>query len=221
MTRYFKTTHLDGRGFEAGDHLWMEGAVTSLLGNKKGVEVLGSELLYAATEPGNALIGGSWPCKLFEVEPIGTVTTDKRQPDVVGAHSWSVERQLPAAQVFGPNGDAVVAMLETISVLAPGQFHSCGFDWDDNEFAALDNAGKLASTNGRLGAWNGAWVAAEQAISRRVWEIMPGVTWGALHDNARRTVRDAVLAIVVRDLIDIVDFRSLYGPWERTMDVSA
>ena len=220
MTRFFKTTTLDRHGFTDSDQVWREGSITSMLKNAKATEVLGSELIYASTVPGDALIGGSWPCKLFEVEPIDTVTVHKTYPNLVGAQSWWVERQLPAEQVFGPNGDAVVAMLNAINTLSPREFSLCGYDWDDNELDALDSGGQLAAVNGRLGAWNGAWVAAEQAVLCRVWEIMPGERWGAVCDNARRTLRDAVLAIVVRDLIDVDDFQSLYGPWERTMDVS-
>ena len=65
---YYKATRTDGTSFYDSKTAWKVGRITWLKG-ERGDDPCGPGILQAATEPGESLVGGSWPCRLFEVEP--------------------------------------------------------------------------------------------------------------------------------------------------------
>ena len=163
---YYKATRPDGTSFQDGKTTWTVGETTELPEAERGSVLCNAGVLHASTEPGESLVGGSWPCRLFEVEPIGELITDDEHPYKVGAHAWRVVREIGAWRALGPNGEAVAALIERARRLT------------------LDEAERLYA----------AW------------------------DAARSAAADAVVALVVRDLITPEQFDVLYGPWASVME---
>lgn len=67
MNTYYKATRPDANSFYDGSTKWRVGRITRLDGSA-GSELCAAGLLHAATDPGESLVGGSWPCRLFAVE---------------------------------------------------------------------------------------------------------------------------------------------------------
>ncbi|HWU22746.1 MAG TPA: hypothetical protein VN088_14520, partial [Nocardioides sp.] len=72
MTTYYKATRIDGTDFRTGT-VDYAGALAS--GRRVRVKAPAQEsyaccteyVLHASDAPGETLVGGSWPCRLFEV----------------------------------------------------------------------------------------------------------------------------------------------------------
>jgi len=189
---YYKATQPDGTSFHDGTTMWEVGRTTYLDGNH-GTILCKAGVLHASTEPGEVLVGGSWPCRLFEVEPQTELVTGNEHPHKVGAYAWKVVRELPAHLAFGPNGEAVAVLIERVKTITPDQA--------DRLSTARDAARGAAWNAARNAAWNAAWDAA----------------WNAAWDAAWDAAKDAALALLVRDLISPEQFDILYGPWASIM----
>ena len=114
--------------------------------------------------------GFSWPCRLFVVKPVGrALKAGDHHPNKRRVSALCVVSELPAHEVFGPQGEAVVALIERAGRLT------------------FDEAQRLSA------AGDAAWDAAGNAAGSAAW--------------------DAALALVVRDLISVEHFNTLYGPW--------
>lgn len=154
---------------------------------------------HAADVPAETLSIGSWPCRLFEVigEPVA------QDGHKYGFATLSVVREVEAWQVFGPNGAAVVALIERartltlqeVTLLAAARDAARVAAWNAARNAARDAAKVAAWDAGRAAAWNAAWNAA---------------AWNA-------AARDAAWALVVRDLISEEKFRALTRSWVSVM----
>ena len=105
--------------------------------------------------------------------------------------------ELPAPEVFGPQSEHVVALLDRARHLTPDEASALADAWDN----AWDNA--------RDAAWYVAWDAA--------WcdGLDDGLGDGL--DDARDAVRDTVLALVVRDLITADCYDTLTWPWREAI----
>ena len=195
---YFKATRPDGTSFADGETRWVVGEVTSLAEDERRTTLCKAGVLHASKEPGESLVGGSWPCRLFEVEPLGKVITSPEHPHKVGAHEWSVIRELPAWMALGPNGEAVADLIESVRRLTA------------DKIRGLDAA--LAA------AWDAAWVAARAAARAAALDAALDAAWDAALDAAWVAARAATLALVVKDLITPEQFDLLYGPWASVME---
>ena len=140
---YYKATRLDAISFADGETRWVVGEVTSLAEDERRTTLCKPGLLHASREAAESLVGGSWPCRLFEVEPVGKVITSPNHPHKVGAHAWRVVKELPAWQALGPNGEAVANLIERARHLI------------ESEVRRLDSA--------RDSAWAAAWDSARYA----------------------------------------------------------
>ena len=97
--------------------------------------------------------------------------------------------ELPAPEVFGPQGAHVVALLERARHLTPDEASALG--------AARD-----AALGAALGAaWSAAWGAARDAAWCAAW----GAAWGA--------ACGAACGLVVRDVITTEDYDILTRAW--------
>ena len=106
--------------------------------------------------------------------------------------------ELPASEVFGPQGAHVVALIERMRRLT------------------LDEARGLASA--RDAAWGAARdVAWDVAWDDNAWSAAWGAAWDAARGAARDNARDAVLALVVRDLITTDHYDTLTRAWRTTI----
>ena len=187
---YFKATRPDGTSFADGETRWVVGEVTSLAEDERRTTLCKAGLLHASLEAGESLVGGSWPCRLFEVEPLGKVITSPIHPHKVGAHEWRVIRELPAWMALGPNGEAVADLIERARHLTVDEIRRLVYAWDAARVAA------------RAAAWDAARAAALRAAWDAAWEA----AW------------DAAIALLVRDLITPEQFDLLYGPWASVME---
>ena len=154
---YFKAVRPDAMSFHDSATRWEVGEVTSLpKGTRRGPKLCGPNVLHAATVPAESLVGGSWPCRLFAVEPKGKLLTDPSHPHKVGCRAWQVVEELPAAQAFGPNGEAVVSLIERCKKLTADEVKRLAAAW----YAAVAAA--------RDAAWSAAWDAAWAVVS---WDL--------------------------------------------------
>ena len=190
---YYKATRPDGYAFRGGVHYevgkTVEHPTTKRFGDMRPNEP--ATYLSVSVEPGEVLIGGSWPCRLFRVEPVGlgVKRTDDMYPHKRGCRALKVVEELPAHMAFGPNGEQVAAIIERARRLTPDEVKRLDAAWG----AALDAA--------RAAAWGAALDAAL------------GAARAAALDAALDAARGAAWAALVQDLISQEHYDTLMGPW--------
>jgi hypothetical protein len=168
-------------------------------------------VLHISDTPGEVLIGGSWPCRLFEVEPRGELVSDDSHKH--GCAAVEVVRELPAWQALGPNGEVVAGLIEQCKTLTNKQAKHLAVR-DAVRDAARDAACDAVRDAARDAACDAAWHAARDAAWGAAWRA----AWDGVWDAAWDAVREAVLALMVRDLITAEQFDLLYGPWKSVME---
>jgi len=200
MTTYFKATRLDGTAFQTSKVLYTVGGRVRPLPFDGERKLCGQGVLHAADVPAEALVGGWWPCRLFEVAG---------KPIAQGGHKFGfkqlrVVRELDAHLALGPNGREVAALIERARSLT----------WDEARrlHAAWDTP--------RDAAWAATWDAAEDAARAAAWAAAEDAAGDAARAAARvagRAASRAALALVVRDLISGEHFNALYGRWQQVI----
>ena len=161
---------------------------------------------HLATVP-TGCVGMLWPCRLFEVEPVGDQTLDTEHPHKIGCAAVRVVREVDGHVALGPQGAEVAALIGRIRALTG------------------DEVKRLGAARGaaRDGAWYAAWDAARDAA----WYAARGAAWDAARyaaldaawDAARDAAWDAALALVSRDRIGLhpgwgqAAYDLLTGPW--------
>ena len=186
---YFKAVRPDGTDFRTGTVQWApaqgeipeEGIVvthpTSTLWEEDH-----STHLCASAAPADCT-GFEWPCRLLEVEPVSEV--HRHAGSKWSALSWRVVRELPAVEALGPQGAAVVALIDGLERLD----------------AARDAARDAAWSAAWVAAWSAAWVAAWSAAWDAAWSAARDAARDAAWVAARDAARDAAVALVAWDLI--------------------
>lgn len=195
MITYFKAVRPDGTDFRTGaiDYAAALGGEPITLPEVPDPECCTSTVLHASTVPTETLVGGSWPCRLFEV----TGTPVAQDWHKRGFFSLAVAREVDAHQALGPQGEQVAALIDRAGKLTVGE------------------AEKMAAARGAArDAARGAARAAAQYAARAAAR---GAAWDAAWDAARDAARDAALALVVRDLITKEQYSLLTGPWARVI----
>jgi hypothetical protein len=112
---FYKATRPDGTSFYDGKTKWQVGRIVRHPAPDLSLGLCSAGVLHISDAPDETLVGASWPCRLFEVEPRGKIISD-------GSHKYGcavvkVVRELPAWQAFGPNGEAVAALIERCKTL--------------------------------------------------------------------------------------------------------
>jgi len=194
--KFYKATEPDSVSFRDGVTKWRVGRITRLDG-KPGTQLCRAGLLHASTELGEVLVGGSWPCRIFEVEPRSKLVTAPEHPYKVGGTAWKVMRELPSWMALGPNGESVAAHIERCKTLTEAEAVQLAAAWS----ASWSAAG--------YAAWDDARHAAHAAYVAHAAYAAANAAAHAAED----AVRDAAGALVVRDLITEEQFDTLYGPW--------
>ena len=199
---YYKALRPDGTDFATGRTRPVLGEWMPKIEGLLSICERGYHVADAAAE---TLIGGSWPCKLYRVEAKGF----DRSQSFRGNHlhkgvcrTYRLIEELPAWQAFGPNGEAVMALVEQARTLTPEDATRLDAAWDAARYAARD------------AAWYAAWYAAGDAARYAARDA----AWYAAWDAARAAAGYAVNALVVRDLITTEQFDILYGPWKAVME---
>ena len=127
--------------------------------------------------------------------------------------------ELPAREVFGPQGTHVVALIERMRRLTLDEARGLASARDAAWGAARDVAWDVAwDDNAWSAAWGAAWDAARGAArDDDALDDALGAAWDAARGAARDNARDAVLALVVRDLITTDHYDTLTRAWRTTI----
>jgi hypothetical protein len=217
MTGYFKATRLDGTDFHTGRVLYAAGKRVRPLSFEGEREFCGPGTLHASDAPAETLLGGSWPCRLFEVT--GTPFTSEGHKH--GFKQLMVVRELDSHLALGPNGREVAALIDRAGRLTPAEAEALAAArdaaWDAARNAAWAAAWDAAWAAARHAAWvaarsvasDAARYAARDAARDAAWEA----AWDAACDAAWDAAGNAATALVVRNLITLEHFDTLYGPW--------
>lgn len=206
MRTYYKALRPDGTDFATGKTNPVLGEWMPKIEGLLSICEHGYHVADAAAE---TLIGGSWPCKLYRVEAKGfrkgqSFTGDHAHKGV--CRTYRLVEELPSWQVFGPNGEAVVALIDRAKRLTAAEVRKLR----TAGYAARGSAWYAA----RDAAWYAARDAARHAARHAAWSAAGDAAWDAAGDAAG----DAARALVVRDLITTEQFDILYGPWRAVME---
>ena len=205
---WWKATRPDGTDFYTGTVDYAaalaSGEPTPALSGEGGFP--GEGWYHLATVP-TECVGMLWPCRLFEVEPVGDQVVNSEHPHKVGCSSVRVVREVDGHIALGPQGADVVALIARARALTGDDVKRLGTAWD----AAWDAAWRAA----RDAAWVAALDAARSAAQDAALDAARSAAGGAARDAAW----DAALALVSRDLIghrpgwDQAVYDLLTGPW--------
>ena len=208
MTVFYKATRPDGTDFYTGT-VDYAAALTSgkpLPELPGDVAFPGPGWYHLATVP-TECVGMGWPCRLFEVQPVGSVHTDTGHPHKIGTTSVRVLREVDAHLALGPQGEQVAALI--------GRCRSLTGDELDRLYAAWVAALVSARVAVRIAAWDAARIAVRIAAQDTAWVAARD----AAQDAGRVAVQDAALGLLCRDLIgqhpgwDQDAYDRLTGPW--------
>ena len=173
---YFKAVRPDGTDFYSGTVQWAptqgeipEGGIVVTHPTSTLWEEDHSTHLCASAAPADCT-GFSWPCRLLEVEPVSEVyhhegEVYRHAGSKRSALSWRVVRELPAVEAFGPQGAAVVALLDGLERLDAARRPARAV-----ARAAARDAARAAARDAAWGAaWGAAWDAAAALIA---WDLI-------------------------------------------------
>ena len=219
---YYKAARPDGTSFYDFTTTWKVGRITRHPNPDTSKGLCSGGVLHISDAPAETLIGGSWPCRLFEVEPRSALISGTGHKH--GCTKVKVVKELPAWMALGPNGEAVVAHIERCRTITADQAQRLYVAWD----AARSAARYAAWDAAWYAAWDAAWYAARcaawYAARCAAWYAARDAAWYAAWSAARYAARyaawDAGLALVVRDLISPEQFDILYGPWASVFGVA-
>ena len=167
---YFKATRPDGTDFATGTTRPVLGKWMPRIEGRLELCERGYHVSDAVAE---TLIGGSWPCRLFEVEIAEDVPAEHIEGHKRVVHTYRPIRELPAWQALGPNGESVAALIDRARALTPDEAGRLFTTWNATRGAARDAAWVAAGTAARTAAWGAARDAA--------WDA----AWDAACDAAR------------------------------------
>lgn len=148
--KYYKATRLDGTDFRTGKVLYKVG--TTVTHPNPDITAEADQYLSVSTVATDC-VGMEWPCRLFEVEPVGSTCKDESFENKVRCEAVKVIREIDAHVALGPQGEHVTAFINRLGRLTEG------------EADQLDAA--------RTAAWDAVWTASRTAawiVARSVVE---------------------------------------------------
>ena len=134
---YFKATRPDGTDFATGTTRPVLGKWMPRIEGRLELCERGYHVSDAVAE---TLIGGSWPCRLFEVEIAEDVPAEHIEGHKRVVHTYRPIRELPAWQALGPNGESVAALIDRARALTPDEAGRLFRAWNAAGDAAWDAA---------------------------------------------------------------------------------
>src|SRR6266849_1995412 len=139
---YYKAVRPDGTDFHTGSvdyaaHL-ASGEKLPPIKVPKGTKrkTCSNTVYHASDTPSETLIGGSWPCRLFEVTGKSVASEGHKH----GFVTMRVVKEIESWKALGPNGEAVAALIERAKQLTPEEVRRLDATWDDTWIAARDAA---------------------------------------------------------------------------------
>jgi hypothetical protein len=211
IVEFYKCTRPDGTDFQTG--------TVDYAGALETGEVLAHPAKMVRNEPATYFsvsitptdcTGMEWPCRLFEVEPVGRVLTHDRLPSKRCCSRLRVVAELPPHEALGPQGEAVAALIDRAGRFTADEVERLAAAWAAAWVAVRD----AARAAGRAAAGDAAWAAA-RAAGRAAARDAAGAAAGAAVWAA---AGDAAWALLVRDLITAEHFNTLYGPWASVIE---
>ena len=219
MTKFYKAVRPNGASFWYETFQWdvTPGGVTTHP-DGAGVFEHARNYLSVSTTPTDCT-GSYWPCRLFEVEPVPGFPVYTPEPNALpnkrAAGAWRVVRELPAHEVFGPQGVYVQALIERLDAMTPAEAEALAAAawgaaaraaaWGD---AARGDAARAAAWDAaRAAAWDTAWDTARAAAWDTAWDTA----------DAARAAADAAAGLLVRDLISTEEYDALTMPVRRVL----
>ncbi len=202
---YYKAVRSDGTDFYSGRIRWDQ--VGEIVRHPNPGTDDAEGYLSVSVSPTDCT-GMSWPCRLFEVEPVEDCPVWEPSPGLPSkraSHAWRVVRELPAHEALGPNGVEVAAFLELLPTLTNTQWVAAWVAaWDGSPGAARDAA--------RVATRDAARFAAGVTAGNAAWDAAGVAAWGVARDAAWFAARCAAWALLVRDLISTTQFDVLTAP---------
>ena len=131
---YTKATRPDGTDFATGTTRPVLGKWMLRIEGRLELCERGYHVSDAVAE---TLIGGSWPCRLFEVEIAEDVPAEHIEGHKRVVHTYRPIRELPAWQALGPNGESVAALIDRAGTLTPEEAGRLFRAWNDTRTAAV------------------------------------------------------------------------------------
>ena len=181
-------------------------------------------VLHASTSAPEAARWGVWPYRLLEVA--GKPLTEPDSDGKVAFRQLTVVAERDVAECFGPNGQAVVRLLDQVGRLTVGQaeqlYAARSAAGDATWYATWDAAGAASHAAARDAVRDAAsdatWYATGYAAGDATWYA----AGAASHAAARDAVRDAAAALVVVDLVgrhglEQHHIDTLLAPWIETV----
>ena len=196
---YYKAVRPDGTDFATGT---TRPVVGEWMPRIKGHLKLCKRGYHVSDVPAETLIGGSWPCRLFEVEIAEDVSPEHIAGHKRVVHTYRPLRELPAWQALGPNGEAVAALIERARSLTADEIQ---------RLVAARGAARAAARGAALDAAVGAAGSAALDAARGAAGFAAGGAAGAAAGGA-------AVGLVVRDLITPEQFGVLYGQWASVIE---
>ncbi|MGW6255466.1 hypothetical protein [Streptomyces sp. NPDC055085] len=208
---YYKATRPDGTDFRTGTVDYAAALKSGKPVARKPVTDFGFEccsdtVYHAADTPSETLIGGSWPCRLFEVtgKPVA------EEGHKYGFRSLRVRREIPAWQALGPNGEKVTALIGRAATLTADEAVRLDAAWNAAWYITANAAWYITA--------NAARDAARYAARDAAWNAARYAAWNAARYAAANAALSAAYALTVEDLVGTGNFTTehfdlLYGPW--------
>lgn len=158
------------------------------------------DYLSVSVEPGDCT-GFSWPARLFEVKAVGRAWTPHKSelPNKRAVRGVTVIRELPAYALFGPQGEAIVTIIDT--------------------FAGLSRAQRDRLYATRSAGWSSAWQVAYDGRADRAGLGAARFALGVRLDGwGDAAAYGAALAVLLRHTIGKDGFtqehyNALTAPW--------
>ena len=205
---YFKAALPDGTDFRTGTVDYGSALATgeAVRHPRKAVKDDPGTYLSVSVEPAEALIGGTWPCRLFRVEPVGRTLASSQYPSKRGVSALRVVEELPSHLALGPNGAAVAAVIERAGRLTEDEIGRL--------FAARDAAWYAVWGAAQDAAWDVAQDAAQGAARYAAWIVARNAARGAAWDAARDVARDAARDAAQGAAQGVAWGAALYAAWD-------
>ena len=215
--QYFKAVRPDGTDFRTGTIDYgaalLSGDVVRHPSVKQRIGDAGTYLSVSTSA--TDCTGFRWPCRLLVVKPVGRALKARADyPNKRRLSALRVVGELPAYEVFGPQGEAVVALIVRAGRLTLSEGKRLEAAWYSVKDSVRDERYAERDT-----AWGSAWVS-RLAAGGAAWHTAGDTAWTA-RGCTRSTwyaAKYAALALVVRDLISVEHFNALYGPWASVID---
>jgi len=245
MITFYKAVRPDGTSFYDRTTRWKVGEVTRHP-RRGAIAARGDAANYlsVSTVPTDCT-GFQWPARLLVVtlakgHPAFWAPDPLGLPNKRASTAWRVVGERPALELFGPQGEHLVALIERAARLSGDEVEQLYSDRSAAWYAAWDasgyadrNAAWGAARNAARHARDAAWDAAQDAARDAAWDAAQDAAWGAVRDAARNAARpaaqdaawgaacaaarDAAWALLVRDSLDTDHYQALTAPWARVI----